>query len=48
MNPEIVDQEFYSARNEYAQKHHIELVEISYKDKKYERVTEILQSHGII
>ena len=35
-------------KREYAQKHHIELVEISYKDKKFERVSEILQSHGII
>lgn len=35
-------------KREYAQKHHIELVEISYKDKKYERVSEILKSTGII
>jgi hypothetical protein len=35
-------------KREYAKSHHIELVEISYKDKKYECVLEILHTLGII
>ncbi len=35
-------------KREYARSHHIELIEISYKDKKYECVMEILHAHEII
>ena len=32
----------------FAQKHNIPLLEISYKDKKYEKVEAILRKEGII
>lgn len=35
-------------KRKYAQENKIQLVEISYKDKKYERVEEILKEHNII
>jgi hypothetical protein len=35
-------------KKEYIQKHNIELIEISYKDKKIEKIESILRNHKII
>ena len=35
-------------KREYARDHGIHLIKISYKDKKYDRIKEILQKNGIL
>lgn len=35
-------------KREYAKKHHIQLIEISYKDKKYKKIESILKKYEII
>ena len=47
------DQYKYQIKNdklkkEYAEKHDIKLIEISYKEKKYEKIEAILRENGII
>ena len=35
-------------KREYAKKHNIQLIEISYKNKKYEKIEAILKEHKVI